>query len=147
MILIFTSKIVYWHFFITFDTKSVAMSDGKKHKKGDPPGAGMSGGTSKMSRAEETVLAKGLEGKQDISTQSKYIKALSAQHAKTGEKKSSYTQRSKKKPKVATLDTSTGKRTSEKRKLTPAQKAKAKRVKKTATAGMSAAEKRKYRQR
>jgi hypothetical protein len=123
------------------------MSNGKPPKKRKQPGAGMSGGTSRMSRAEETVLAKGVEGKTDISTQPKYIKALSAEHARTGEKKSSYTQRTKRKPKVATLDTSTGKRTSEKRKLTPQQKAKAKRAAHHATTGRTRAEKKKYKQR
>ena len=100
-----------------------------------------------MSRAEEAVLAKGLEGRQNISTQPKYIKALNVQHAKTGEAKSSYTQRTKRNPKVATLDTSTGKRTSQKKKLTSQQKAKAKRTKYNATAGKSRSEKKMYRQR
>lgn len=126
------------------------MKDGRKNRrkgKGDPPGAGMSGGTSKMSRAEESVLAKGLEGKVDISSQPKYIAALSAEHARTGEAKTSYTQRTKKRPKVTTLDTSTGVRTTAKTKPTAEQKARAKRAASHATAGKTRAEKRKYRNR
>ncbi len=124
------------------------MIDGKKKKKKtNPPGAGMSGGTTKLSRAEEVVLAKGLEGRVDISGQAKYVKALNAQHAKTGESKSSYSQRTKKNPKVATLDTSTGKRTSEKRKLTDAQKARVKRAAANAMANMTRAQKKKYKHR
>ena len=107
----------------------------------------MSGATSKISRAEESVLAKGLEGKTDISTRSKYIAALTAEHTRTGEAKSSYTQRTKKRPKVTTLDTSTGVRTTAKKKLSPEQKARAKRAASNAMANMTPAEKRKYRRR
>ena len=126
------------------------MKDGRKNRrkgKGDPPGAGMSGGTSKMSKAEESVLAKGLEGKVDISNQPKYIAALEAEHARTGEPKTSYTQRTKRKPKVTTLDTSTGVRTTAKKKTTPEQKARAKRAAANAMENMTRAEKRKYRNR
>jgi hypothetical protein len=122
------------------------MIDGKK-KKRKQPGAGMSGGTSRMSRSEESVLAKGLEGKVDISSQPKYIAALNAEHARTGEAKTSYTQRTKRKPKVTTLDTRTGVRTTAKTKPTPEQKARSKRAASNAMANMSRAEKRKYRQR
>lgn len=131
------------------------MNGDPKKKRGKQPGAGMSGSTSRMSRSEERVLAKGLEGKIDISTQPKYIKALNAEHARTGEPKSSYVGRTKKRPVVSPtnkqgiklLDTSTGSRISGKQKLTDAQKAKAKRTAKIAMAGMTRAEKKKYRQR
>ena len=98
----------------------------KKKKDRKAPGAGMSGSTSKMSKAEEYVYGKALEGKIDAGTRSKHIAALNVKHAKTGEAKSSYTQRTKKNPKVTTLDTRTGKRTHAKKKLTEAQKTRAK---------------------
>ena len=101
---------------------------GKPPKRKRTVGAGMSGSTSRMSRAEEKVLAAGLEGKVDISNRPKYISALNAEHARTGEKKSSFNQRTAASPKVATLDTATGKRTSQKKKLTEAQKTKAKKT-------------------
>ncbi len=122
------------------------MKDGRK-KRRKTKGAGLSGATPRMSPAEEVVLAKGLEGKTDISTQVKYITAMNVEHARTGEAKTSYTQRTKRKPKVTTLDTSTGVRTTAKKKLTPEQKAKAKRAAYNATVGKTRAEKRKYRNR
>lgn len=131
------------------------MNGGKKRKKGDPPGAGHSGSTSRMTRAEEVVHAKGLEGKTDISNRPKYIAALNAEHKRTGEPKSSGLGRKKRKPtvskgnrtRIGVLDTATGKRIPGKKKLTPAQKAKAKRAKENATAGRSRAEKKLYKNR
>lgn len=130
------------------------MIDGKKKNK-KKPGPGMSGSTSMMTKAEERILAKGVEGKIDISNTPKYIAALSSEHKRTGEKKSSYTGRTKRNPTVSRsnkesiglLDTSTGKRTRPKKKLTQEQKAKEKRAEYNATVGKSRAEKRKYRQR
>lgn len=113
--------------------------DPKKKKK--HPGAGMSGSTSKMSRADEVVYGKALEGKTDASTRAKHIAALNVQHAKTGEAKSSYSGRTKKNTKNATLDTRTGKRTNEKRKLTDAQKVRAQQAAYNVRQGKKAAKK------
>jgi len=76
------------------------------------PGVGLSGSTSKMSKAELAVAQRGMSGKQDVSTGTKFRKAVSAEQKKTGEKKSSYTQR--KKGQADTFDVRTNKTTKSK---------------------------------
>jgi len=124
------------------DNKKKA-TKGKKRSvaKRKAKGVGMAGSTSRLSKAEERVLAQGLEGKKDVSTRKKLIKALDAEHKKTGEAKSSYSQRTKRNPKVTTLDTRTGKRTTVKVRVSPTKKAALKRQKKNVKAGKRAAKK------
>jgi hypothetical protein len=145
--LIFTIKKSILAFLLSLYKTIIAMRDDPPRKKRKGPGAGLSGGTVMMSRAEEKVMGASHSGTTDAGTQKKYYAAMEAEHARTGEAKSSYTQRTKKNPKVATLDTTTGKRTNQKKKLTPAQKAKAKTAKHNATAGKTRHEKKMYRQR
>ena len=113
-----------------------------KHLKGrKAPGIGKSGGSARLTPSEERAIAKGLEGKKDMSTQKKHSAAISKEQAKSGEKKTSYTMVTKRKPKVATLDTRTGKRTTAKAKPSAAKKAALKRQKANVKAGQKAAKK------
>ena len=103
--------------------------DPKKRKKAKiSPGAGLKGGTSKLTKAEEITLAKGLEGKKNVNTRKKYGVELEKTQKKIREKKSSLNQRLK--GKVSTLDTATATRTKakSKKKATPAAKARNKRI-------------------